>query len=61
MDSLDGTRYVLLDQFLGSGRPEPEAERLEAERLVAESLVAERLKADRAKAEPREPEPGPEV
>jgi len=56
MDSLDGTRYVLLDQFLGSGRPEPEAERLEAERLVAE-----RLKADRAKAEPREPEPGPEV
>ena len=43
MDSLDGTRYVLLDQFLGSGRPEPEAERLEAKRLEAE-----RLKADRA-------------
>jgi len=56
MDSLDGTRYVLLDQVL-EGRLRPEAALLEAKRLEAERLETELLQIDRAKAESPGPEP----
>jgi hypothetical protein len=62
MDSLDGTRYVLLDEILG---PRPEAVLLEARRLeakrTADDLEARRLegkrKADDLGDGDAEPEP----
>jgi hypothetical protein len=48
MDSLDGTRYVLLDSILGPGRPGPPARLLGAEPLEAEKAEPGRLENERA-------------